>query len=229
MADRRALDRHRRQDSVAKIPQPEEVPVAVAAYPAEKGLPEEVAIASALIGRERGRAHIRTRPTGKAVTLAAGGVAETGGLIFRSSPQTSMPHNFLDPDHVAVVEAVVGRTKIGCYPESAFRSGCPAPARIMMPVTGTKRPRTAVSAHFPLVGGRIEDNRARVGAQRLASLDRFGPGQRPGSLIIAEGARIGASLSAACGRKARRGSCRPVPSNAASGANVAGERVGDDG
>ncbi len=68
-----------------------------------------------------------------AVTLAEGGVAETGSLIFRSGPDTPMLHNFLALHHIAVVR----REQIGRYLESVFAPGAPALPRVLSLVTGT--------------------------------------------------------------------------------------------
>ena len=67
------------------------------------------------------------------MTLAEGGVAETGSLIFRSGPDTPMLHNFLALHHIAVVQ----QDRIGRYLESVFGPNAPALPRIMTLVTGT--------------------------------------------------------------------------------------------
>jgi L-lactate dehydrogenase complex protein LldG len=122
--------------SVDEVSTLEGVPAAVAAYLARTGLPGEVAIAPALAGLDWGSVQASTdiganQPV--AVTLADGGVAETGSLIFRSGPGTPMLHNFLALHHVAVVE----RSKISRFLESVFAPDTPALPRILSLVTGT--------------------------------------------------------------------------------------------
>lgn len=120
-------------DEVAAL---EDVPKAVSAYLARTGLAAEVSIAPALAGLDWGGVRASTdiganQPV--AVTLAEGGVAETGSLIFRSGPGTPMLHNFLALHHVAVVR----REQIGRYLESVFAPGSPDLPRILSLVTGT--------------------------------------------------------------------------------------------
>lgn len=122
--------------TVAHIGSLADVPGAVAAYLAENGLPAEAAIAPVLAdldwsGVEASTAITPTQPV--AVTLAEGGVAETGSLIFRSRPETPMLHNFLGLHHIAVVR----KDRIGRYLESVFGPDAPALPRIMTLVTGT--------------------------------------------------------------------------------------------
>ncbi len=113
-----------------------EVPDAVAAYLEKNNLGKKVAAAPALAGLdwtgiEAGTPIDANQPV--AVTLADGGVAETGSLIFRSRPDTPMLHNFLALHHVAVVP----RDRIGRYLESVFEPETPALPRILSLVTGT--------------------------------------------------------------------------------------------
>ena len=122
--------------TVTHIGSLEDVPDAVAAYLTDKGLPAEAAIAPALAELDWGGIAASTAITPNqpvAVTLAEGGVAETGSLIFRSGPQTPMLHNFLGLHHVAVVR----KDGIGRYLESVFEEDAPALPRIMSLVTGT--------------------------------------------------------------------------------------------
>ena len=122
--------------TVAHIASLQDVPAAVAAYLAAKGLPAEAAIAPVLAGLDWSGVNASTAITPNqpvAVTLAEGGVAETGSLIFRSGPDTPMLHNFLGLHHVAVVR----KDSIGRYLDSVFRPDAPALRRIMSLVTGT--------------------------------------------------------------------------------------------
>lgn len=122
--------------TVAHIATLEDVPAAVAAYLAERGLPAEAAIAPVLAGLDWSGVAASTAITPNqpvAVTLAEGGVAETGSLIFRSGPQTPMLYNFLGLHHVAVVRT----DGIGRHLESVFGPDAPALPRIMSLVTGT--------------------------------------------------------------------------------------------
>ena len=114
----------------------EDVPTAVAAYLERAGLAGDIAVAPALAGLDWGgiqaSPHIGpNQPV--AVTLAEGGVAETGSLIFRSGPDTPMLHNFLALHHVAVVR----RENIGRYLESVFAPDMPELPRILSLITGT--------------------------------------------------------------------------------------------
>jgi L-lactate dehydrogenase complex protein LldG len=120
-------------DEIASL---EDVPKAVAAYLATQGLAEKAAVAPALAGLdwtgiETTAAIEPNQPV--AVTLAEGGVAETGSLIFRSGADTPMLHNFLGLHHVAVVH----RSEIIRYLEGVFAPGTPAMPRILSLVTGT--------------------------------------------------------------------------------------------
>lgn len=122
--------------TVAHIGRLAEVPGAVAAYLAENSLPAEAAIAPVLADLDWSGVAASTAITPNqpvAVTLAEGGVAETGSLIFRSRPETPMLHNFLGLHHIAVVR----QDRIGRYLESVFGPDAPALPRIMTLVTGT--------------------------------------------------------------------------------------------
>jgi L-lactate dehydrogenase complex protein LldG len=120
-------------DEVATL---EGVPQAVAAYLTRASLAGEVAVAPALAGLDWGQVQATTeigpnQPV--AVTLAEGGVAETGSLIFRSGPGTPMLHNFLALHHVAVVR----REQIGRYLESVFDADALTMPRVLSLITGT--------------------------------------------------------------------------------------------
>ena len=122
--------------TVAHVASLQEVPNAVAAYMETQGLPSEAAIAPALRNLDWSGLAVSTDITATqpvAVTLAEGGVAETGSLIFRSGPDTPMLHNFLALHHIAVVQ----QDRIGRYLESVFGPNAPALPRIMTLVTGT--------------------------------------------------------------------------------------------
>ncbi|MCA8926551.1 MAG: LUD domain-containing protein [Alphaproteobacteria bacterium] len=122
--------------TVAHLDRMEVVPGAVAAYLADKGLPAEAAVAPVLADLDWGgvRAATAIAPNqAVAVTLAEGGVAETGSLVFRSGAETPMLHNFLGLHHIAVVR----KDGIGRYLESVFGADAPALPRILTLVTGT--------------------------------------------------------------------------------------------
>ncbi len=122
--------------TVAHIGRLEDVPGAVAAYLTYKGLPAEAAIAPVLADLDWSGIAASTAITPNqpvAVTLAEGGVAETGSLIFRSGPETPMLHNFLGLHHIAVVR----KDGIRRYLESVFGPDTPPLPRIMSLVTGT--------------------------------------------------------------------------------------------
>jgi L-lactate dehydrogenase complex protein LldG len=122
--------------TVSHIASLEDVPGAVAAYLADKALPAEAAIAPVLAGLDWSGVNASTAITPNqpvAVTLAEGGIAETGSLIFRSGPDTPMLHNFLGLHHVAVVR----KDGINRYLENVFAPDAPALPRIMSLVTGT--------------------------------------------------------------------------------------------
>ncbi len=122
--------------TVSHIESLKDVPAAVAAYLAHRGLSAEAAVAPALADLEWGEIQASTSITPNqpvAVTMAEGGVAETGSLIFRSGPETPMLHNFLGLHHIAVVR----QDRIGRYLESVFGPDAPALPRIMTLVTGT--------------------------------------------------------------------------------------------
>ncbi|MCB9929838.1 MAG: LUD domain-containing protein [Alphaproteobacteria bacterium] len=101
------------------------------------------------------------------MTLAEGGVAETGSLVFRSGAETPMLHNFLGLHHIAVVR----KDGIGRYLESVFGADAPALPRILTLVTGTsgtadieavniRGARAALSAHS---GSRFRSADRRAG------------------------------------------------------------------
>ena len=122
--------------TVATVHGLEGVPAAVHAYLSDRGLAKSISIAPALAELEWQGIHATTTiqpDQAVAVTLAEGGVAETGSLIFRSGPETPMLHNFLALHHVAVVP----RARIGRYLETVFAPDAPALPRIMTLVTGT--------------------------------------------------------------------------------------------
>ncbi len=122
--------------TVVEVAALEDVPQAVAAYLARESLTREIAVAPALAELNWGDIQTTTEIGANqpcAVTLAEGGVAETGSLIFRSGPETPMLHNFLGLHHVAVVP----RGQIGRYLESVFAPGSPDLPRILSLVTGT--------------------------------------------------------------------------------------------
>ena len=120
-------------DEVASLA---DVPQAVAAYLEKAGLSGEVSITPALADLDWSRLEATTEIGANqpvAVTLAEGGVAETGSLIFRSGPDTPMLHNFLALHHVAVVR----RAQIGRYLERVFAPDQPDLPRILPLITGT--------------------------------------------------------------------------------------------
>lgn len=120
-------------DEVAAL---QDVPAAVTAYLERTGLPGEVSIAPALAGLDWGCVRASTEIGANqpvAVTLAEGGVAETGSLIVRSGALTPMLHNFLALHHVAVVR----RDTIGRFLESVFAPDMPELPRVLSLVTGT--------------------------------------------------------------------------------------------
>ena len=66
--------------------------------------------------------------------MADGGIAETGSLIFRSSPDTPMLHNYLGLHHIAVLQ----RESVARYLEEAIAGAeDDAMPRILSLVTGT--------------------------------------------------------------------------------------------
>lgn len=123
--------------TITSVPRLEDAPAAVRTYLAERGLAQKIAVAPSLAGLDWGEIATDTAisPTEEvAVTLAEGGVAETGSLIFRSSADTPMLHNFLGLHHVAVVR----RSGIERYLESVFPAARKADMpRILTLVTGT--------------------------------------------------------------------------------------------
>ena len=120
-------------DEVAAL---EDVPQAVAAYLARENLAGEVSISPALAGLDWSGVQTITEIGANqpiAVTLAEGGVAETGSLVFRSGADTPMLHNFLALYHVAVVR----KEQVGRYLESVFAPGSLEMPRILSLITGT--------------------------------------------------------------------------------------------
>jgi L-lactate dehydrogenase complex protein LldG len=122
--------------SVDEIGSLAEVPDAVDRYLQRMGLPLEVAVTPVLANLEWRQIHATEKISANqavAVTLADGGIAETGSLIFRSRAETPMLHNFLALHHIAVVR----RESIARFLEAAFDPNAPEMPRIFSFITGT--------------------------------------------------------------------------------------------
>ena len=92
--------------TLAEVGDIADVPQAAADYFAEHGMAHRASIAPALASLVWPGTEITTAIDANqevSITLADGGIAETGSLIFRSSPDTPMLHNYLGLHHIAVL------------------------------------------------------------------------------------------------------------------------------
>ena len=123
--------------TLAEVGDIADVPQAAADYFAEHGLAHRAAIAPALASLDWTGTEITTAIDANqevSITLADGGIAETGSLIFRSSPDTPMLHNYLGLHHIAVLR----RESVARDLEEAFAGAeDDAMPRILSLVTGT--------------------------------------------------------------------------------------------
>lgn len=98
--------------TVARIGSLDELPGAVAEFLAAHNLPTNLRAAPSLSGVSWENQALLSLETGTAdggdsvgLSLAFGGVAETGTLVFLSGPDNPTTINFLPPTHIAVVRA----------------------------------------------------------------------------------------------------------------------------
>ena len=123
--------------TLAEVGDIADVPQAAVDYFAEHGLAHRAAIAPALASLDWTGTEITTAIDANqevSITLADGGIAETGSLIFRSSPDTPMLHNYLGLHHIAVLR----RESVARYLEEAIAGAeDDAMPRILSLVTGT--------------------------------------------------------------------------------------------
>jgi len=135
--------------TTAKIPHFDNVPTAVGDYLRRHNLPAEVKIApterltalawqAITVAGGRGEAS-----DGVSVSLAFGGVAETGTLVMASSPESPNTLNFLPMDHIVVISAadIAGdyETVWDRFRERARRAGTEVMPRTVNLITGPSR------------------------------------------------------------------------------------------
>ncbi|AYH42303.1 LUD domain-containing protein [Azoarcus sp. DN11] len=98
-----------RAGTTARVASRADVPAAVEAYRAGKGLPARAAVGAALQDLAFPGLEIHHGPAGisetMAVSQALAGIAEPGSLMMASGPASPITHNFVPDDHVVVLDA----------------------------------------------------------------------------------------------------------------------------
>ncbi|BAL22968.1 LUD domain-containing protein [Azoarcus sp. KH32C] len=104
-----------RAGTIERVATRADVPAAVEAYRAAKGLPARAAVGAALKDLAwPATLEIHHSPAGvtetMAVSQALAGIAEPGSLMMASGPNSPITHNFVPDDHVVVLDvgAIVG-------------------------------------------------------------------------------------------------------------------------
>ncbi|WP_018991817.1 LutC/YkgG family protein [Aromatoleum toluclasticum] len=98
-----------RAGTTVRVASRADVPAAVEAYRADKGLPAHAAVGAALQDLAFPGLEIHHDPAGisetMAVSQALAGIAEPGSLMMASGPASPITHNFVPDDHVVVLDA----------------------------------------------------------------------------------------------------------------------------
>ncbi len=126
--------------SVDRLDRIEELPAAVKRYLDAKGLPHEIALqpADALTALDWSGFALHSalapdEPVG--VGIALWGIAETGSVVFHSSPETAILGNFLPLHHLVVVHARSILPYLEDYATAALGPGQKAPRNVNI-ITG---------------------------------------------------------------------------------------------
>ncbi|NMG30121.1 LutC/YkgG family protein [Aromatoleum evansii] len=98
-----------RAGTTARVASRADVPAAVEAYRADKGLPARAAVGAALNDLAFASLETHHAPAGideaMAVSQALCGIAEPGSLMMASGPASPITHNFVPDDHIVVLDA----------------------------------------------------------------------------------------------------------------------------
>ncbi|HJV28390.1 MAG TPA: lactate utilization protein [Aromatoleum sp.] len=126
-----------RAGTIARVATRADVPAAVEAYRAEKGLPARAAVGAALQDLAFPGLEIHHGPAGVSemlsVSQALAGIAEPGSLMMASGPNSPITHNFVPDDHVVVLETseIVGHFEEAWAKLRARAEGMPRATNII--------------------------------------------------------------------------------------------------